>query len=338
MNADPKLQSALPMLAALPSGPTRTLATLVLGCALAGCAVPPQMRIEHAHDPRLEDRDVRFRATYYFRVVNMCSSDQSRADAARPAVDSLYRFRMTGKAHSLTTQVHFESGTLTASQIDPFGAAVAYDERARQHYFRSQADVQRDGQRERRLDDLARLLDQYASPALAAAAPGQAASGGDEGRIRQAYADLIRQRIESLADPVAATSAATATAATVIASASASAPAPAASAGSSTCNQYKRGFQVLGPEGWRTMNPDERLLLAMSTSGRPLISTMQELSGRVLNNQPVQAELLLPLVREDLRISRAQRALDRLAAAPPDRAAALLKAVIEPLADSEAAK
>jgi len=86
------------------------------------------------------------------------------------------------------------------------------------------------------------------------------------------------------------------------------------------------------------MNPDERLLLAMSTSGRPLISTMQELSGRVLNNQPVQAELLLPLVREDLRISRAQRTLDKLAAAPPDRAAALLKAVIEPLADSEAAK
>lgn len=64
----------------------------------------------------------------------------------------------------------------------------------------------------------------------------------------------------------------------------------------------RRGFQVLGPEGWRTFDQDERLLMAMSFSAQPLVSTLQQLANNVLNAQQVPSEALLPLVREQLRI------------------------------------
>src|SRR5690349_19937094 len=121
------------------------LLILMLPClALLSACVPQHMRIENANNPKYEDEDVRFRATYYFRVFDYCA-DSGVAGKA-PLIDTLYRFRMTGKARSLTTQVHFESGTLTASQIDPLGANVVYDERNKQYYFKSQAESQQEGQ------------------------------------------------------------------------------------------------------------------------------------------------------------------------------------------------
>ena len=47
----------------------------------------------------------------------------------------------------------------------------------------------------------------------------------------------------------------------------------------------RRGFQILGPEGWRTFDQDERLLLAMTTDSQPLISTLKDISSRILNTQ-----------------------------------------------------
>jgi hypothetical protein len=104
------------------------------------------------------------------------------------------------------------------------------------------------------------------------------------------------------------------------------------------CKELRRGFQVLGPEGWRVFRQDERLLLAMSSSGKPLISTMQELAGRVLNNQPSQAELLLPLVREELRATRAKHQLDVYDPKNPSQGLARLDAAIKDLSDEEAGK
>ncbi len=71
----------------------------------------------------------------------------------------------------------------------------------------------------------------------------------------------------------------------------------------------RRGFQVLGPEGWRTFDQDERLILAMSSSGKPLISTLNDLSNRVLNEQPSRNIALLELTRERLKVSEGERAL-----------------------------
>lgn len=113
---------------------------------------------------------------------------------------------------------------------------------------------------------------------------------------------------------------------------------PRSGSSATGCASDHRGFQILGPEGWRTFNQNERLVLAMSSSGRPLVSTLQELSGRVLNSQPTEAELVLPLVREDLRITRALRELDRFTGANPDRTPEILKGAIDRLAESEARK
>ena len=55
----------------------------------------------------------------------------------------------------------------------------------------------------------------------------------------------------------------------------------------------RRGFQVLGPEGWRTFNQDERLMVAMSSSAEPLISTLKDVSNRVIRARDnPSAELL----------------------------------------------
>ena len=57
--------------------------------------------------------------------------------------------------------------------------------------------------------------------------------------------------------------------------------------------------------------------MAMNATGEPLIATMQELSGRVLDNQPIEAELFLPLLEEELQITRSEGALDKFTVDEP---------------------
>lgn len=75
----------------------------------------------------------------------------------------------------------------------------------------------------------------------------------------------------------------------------------------------RRGFQVLGPEGWRTFDQNERLIMAMSTSAKPLISTLNEISGRILNTATNPSDTLLPLMQERLRATEAKHRGDRTA-------------------------
>lgn len=72
----------------------------------------------------------------------------------------------------------------------------------------------------------------------------------------------------------------------------------------------RRGFQIMGPEGMRPFDQDQRLILAMHSSAKPLIETLSEYSGRLLTPQVNPAEQLLPLAREITTIVRTQRALD----------------------------
>ena len=339
---------------------TSLVVVFSLSALMAGCTMPKHMRVENAYHPKHEDTDVLFRATYYFRVFDYCA-DQVKS-TQQPQSDTLYRFRMTGKASSLFNDVHFESGTLTASQIDPLGSNVVYDERNRQFYFKSQGEAQQEGLRERKYADLERLVAVYgrlsgeekaadtnkikpASPPASAAsdAKGSAAGAGDgptspsgnkrlDEPLLADFRSVIQQRILSLKDPELQpkangsgdTGSTGSTGSNVVPPVAAPAASGAASAPGQECLQFKRGFQILGPEGWRTFNQNERLLLAMSSSSKPLISTMQELSGRVLNNQPIEAELLLPLVQEDLRISLAERELEKFTGTNPERGDELL--------------
>jgi hypothetical protein len=440
---------------------------LLAAMALTGCAVPPHMQVVKGLSPENVNDDVRFRVTYYFRVFDYCADSTGSGVIRQPvSVDALYRYRMTGKANSLTNAVHFESGTLTAAQIDPFGATVAFDDRNRQFYFKSQSTVRQEAFREQLFDELDRLLDRYESVrarlgatrqesgvslhealvvALAdagitpsgaqttelvqvvrtglatvpqadektiggwigstAVGKANAAKTGDLAKRVEAYvarreaptmspadeailAELRRSitqqigliqgaQVTTPADTIianaalraasgklkmlraanstldesagavkgdvavaaaagavaaaglgatpgapeavtAAAEAAAASAATAAEAANSAATAAAAEAArrssaltptttqANHCTNLRRGFQVLGPEGWRTFDQDERLILAMSSSGKPLISTMKELSGRVLANQPPAGIPLAVLAPEELRIARAE--------------------------------
>jgi len=90
-----------------------------------GCMMPNGMKVRSGIDPKYQDDDVRFRTTYYFRVYDFCQNTNPEIESIQ--TDSLYRFKMTGKAGSLFNKVHFESGTLLKSEIDPLGSNVKYN-------------------------------------------------------------------------------------------------------------------------------------------------------------------------------------------------------------------
>jgi hypothetical protein len=461
-------------------------AAVVFGLAsgVIGCGMPNTFHITKGQEPQYADDDyVRFRTTYYFRVFDVCDEannprrhedtknifPDSNGQPLRLLKDSIYRFRMTGKASSLFSIVHFEAGTLKSYQIDPFGATVAFDETNRRFYFKSQQDTEADAKQDasfkniRRYTDLLQTFrgteieseiadlirdelrglgavrrtltpgiltrqvrDTYARAMVAAATAFEAAAktGATKPQELTETPQQLRDRATSLKDTegttytaitnllTAARDGTAAGAATTIvglsterdrvdqylvaarakvgslrtaasnarqaanndssdmakraaaeeaershqqvASALASAesarrtidgaiaqisalqefyltagtnsqvrtPSADVNSGDATdlCppgSTKHRGFQVMGPEGIRTFNQDERLIMAMSSDGKPLISTLQDLSNRVLGPQVNQAEQRLPLADERLRISEARRILDR---EKPDKA------------------
>ncbi|HEY0923860.1 hypothetical protein [Rheinheimera pacifica] len=71
----------------------------------------------------------------------------------------------------------------------------------------------------------------------------------------------------------------------------------------------QKGFQILGPEGWRTFNPDERLIMAMYTDNAPITQVLKQLSQQVLNAHKSSEPNLLSLVQAELRLSDARQQL-----------------------------
>ena len=113
-----------------------------------GVGVPQRMEFRAGIDPRFQDDDVRFRSTYYFRVFDICTDEAGQKRGDRPIKDSLYRFRMTGKASSHFNKVHFESGTLHKGEIDPFGANVEFNEKTGRFQFVARKQSERQAERE----------------------------------------------------------------------------------------------------------------------------------------------------------------------------------------------
>ncbi len=89
------------------------------------------MHVTEGISPKHVDTNVRFRTTYYFRVFDYCWQANPDLDGKKyrqiiPETDTMYRYRMTGKASALGSRIKFESGTLDASAIDPFGSDAVY--------------------------------------------------------------------------------------------------------------------------------------------------------------------------------------------------------------------
>lgn len=67
----------------------------------------------------------------------------------------------------------------------------------------------------------------------------------------------------------------------------------------------RRGFQILGPEGFRTFDQDERLMMAMTSSAKPLIGMLTDLSNRAINARKGTVDTGRQLAEERRRVGRA---------------------------------
>ena len=295
---------------------------------LGACAVPESMRVRSGVDPRHQDDKVRFRTTYYFRVFDVCHNPRINRTNGPPKLDSLYRFRMTGKSSALFTQVHFESGILHKTEIDPFGSSVVFDDKLGRHRFVSREETDAEARHnvryreiQRRMDllkELDKLVDEQ-----------RIDQGGDQtaadearqlikevgGDIEKLIADLDTPTGDPPPDPEDGM--------------------PIRNSDSNTTGQcpegteLRRGFQIMGPEGVATFNQNQRLIMAMTSNGKPLIGALKELSGRMLREHGSGSDFLLPLVRENLAALRAERIVDRLESDPEVSVEQLIEQVID---------
>ena len=303
-----------------------SILTLLCAILAGGCSVPDSMGVRSGVDPRHQDDNVRFRTTYYFRVFDVCHDATGRAvSSGAPRLDSLYRFRMTGKASALFSKVRFESGILHRSEIDPFGATVVLDEKLGRPRFVSREETDRAARRNERyeeIENLTQLLKKL--DALADEEAGEVGGVNTVDAVRGVIARLqtaMEQQVENLIESPGSPP-----------DVGPDTPDDQGSSGS-ICPQrteLRRGFQLMGPEGVATFNQDQRLIMAMTSSGKPLISALKELSGRMLAEHGSPGDVVLPLVREDLATLRAERVLDRL----EDDPAVSIEQMIEQIIDA----
>lgn len=244
---------------------TTLLTVICLFFSTASCSdVPASYRVDTGIFPTYQDDEVRFRTTYYLRVFDLCPIDDSetvarvgiteanrspdehgsyirrmevftsrQSGSLRLVKDSLLRFRMTGQASALYSDLHFESGVLGADEIDPFGRTVDYND-AKKKFETFNAALQGDGATRIEVN---RNTDKCPS-----------------------------------GEPLA------------------------------------RRFYLLGPEGIRELDPNDRLIMAMYTNAKPLINSLKHLAGQRAN---ADAEQLWPFDRE-LSKARAESALSLL--------------------------
>ena len=295
------------------------LSAVVLVGLLAGCtSMPDHFTVDQGQDPENQDEDVRFRATYYFRVYDYCEKDTNNAPPFRN--DTLFRFRMTGKA-SAFNDVHFESGTLLASQIDPLAAGVAFDEENRRFYFISAQEAAADARRVNTYAELKKQLrlmeelnsnEQLGEDAKAIAKELSASIVNTIGRLNGSVSPPVKS-VPEQSDGSGTMNAALIKTAQVADSAQVNGGsgnhAPLTSS-SNRCQDLRRGYLVLGPEGSKEFVQDERLVLAMTSTGKPIIATLQELSGRILNGKRDTTSYDLSLQQMYLAISESLRGLD----------------------------
>lgn len=276
-----------------------------------GCAsVPKEMQVRSGASPTHQDDNVRFRTTYYFRVLSSCGDKLS--ESSKPSgleTDSLYRFRMTGKANALTTRIHFESGLLHKDLVDPFGSVVVYDANSKQFNISSHTDIRRDANRKtllNEIDDYVVLLgtmkgkeyksnkDKFEAGKTEAGintSPDDTPDYSKPESVEQNILARIKDNLEHIKQLR---------------------PNETAKKNKKCDNgdSPSSGFQILGPQGIRTYDADQRLILAMSTSAKPLIATLNETSARMMPRQIDKNEALLLITQEQLKLSQTERALD----------------------------
>ena len=274
--------------------------------------MPADMHVNRGLDPKLADDDVRFRTTYYFRTFDYCWDFNAKMRQSStgedfsyrsiiPKTDTLYRYRMTGKASSTFSRIRFESGVLKAAVLDPFGTQVSFSEAADGFIVRGASEVKEAAERSAEQDRLrAGKLEQLKS--LTGYYLGLDPNSASE--VRTAALEALKKALEDyrgaspapsslegkqLQDAIGAVEAKTTTLfaadkelSGAVAKLKGEVDAVASYNELGICRigeKVRKGFQIMGPEGLKTYDQDDRLVIAMSSSAKPLIETLQEYAG-----------------------------------------------------------
>jgi hypothetical protein len=284
---------------------------LATGCSVIG-DVPPAMRVDLGEHPGHRDEQVRFRTTYYFRIVDSCNVEEGKRQSVNETdyidkqgpfrvrqsgklkivSDSLYRFRMTGKASALFANIRFESGVLRAEQIDPFGSQVVHNKDTNTFRVIPANATRENARRQDITDEIERLL------AL------KTRAGLEE--HNEIIATLIANQIRLLGNENDSG---------LISTKNDTTPQPKPATTGLLCpdgRPTQQSYFLYGPEGVRRLDPDERLLMAMSSDSKPLIGMLQQLSGKSLNGQQISGDMWKDLVDERVRVSSALRNIESL--------------------------
>ena len=311
------------MLHYLQTSSPRVLTISILLLLAGGCStigdVPPAMRVNLGEHPAHQDEQVRFRTTYYFRIVDSCGveegknqnnhNDYNSTDPAPFMVrrygklkivsDSLYRFRMTGKASALFAKIRFESGVLRSGQIDPFGSQVALDKGTNTFRVIPANDIRENARRQDIIEEIKRL-----------SKLNESLDGKGQEKNKDLIATMIENQIKLLGNE----------------NDSGLGSAKNDNTGGSNpattellCpdgRPTQRSYFLYGPEGVRRLDPDERLLMAMTSDSKPLIGMLQQLAGMSLNGQQIHENEWKDIANERARISSAHRDIETLMKKP----------------------
>lgn len=306
----------------------RLPACLMILFMIQACSVPKHMRVRQGLHPDYQDKEVRFRTSYYFRVKKPQDTEGSTKKEIGPNLDSLYRFKMTGKAGALANDIVFEAGTLHKDLIDPFGAIAEYDRENRRFKLNEnntsktngeitksaittikglkQSLALKDGWNQENLNEIKASLNTITN-----------SFNEDTTRI-----NLVVDKINTLTETF---------------------PKKKENIDQATQSSIKKkfeglllllkglqkgeiapttrgGFQIWGHQGWSTFDQDSRLIMAMSSRAEPLISVLNEYSARVLKGGNMGKGT--PLIQEYQRVSNANAILKKESSS--DTAAKLL--------------
>lgn len=356
--------------------------SLLAAVALSGCSswgdVPTAYRVDSGLEPQHIDEHVRFRTTYYFRVLTGCRIDTTKNEDLStdgspfikrvkgefvPLSDSLYRFRMTGQTAALFNKVHFESGVLRKEQIDPFGSAVRYNEDTNSFIPVSAEELRHDARREAAIQDIDRIRKLYkdinadttltssdktallakllliiedrldtvkntlpfntsnptpqvtspsgSSPATAQeqAKPGDQPAADTSKELettKKALAEAQKQLEENQTKEKAVLTDLNGKIEARLNDLGTDQKSKRASADGDSANCNGRPsttkYYLLGPEGSKELDPNDRLLMALSVDSRPLIGMLQQISEHKFQSAGSELKVMEDLLQERGRI------------------------------------
>jgi hypothetical protein len=221
-----------------------SLTTLLV--LVSGCYVPQAYEIANTVDPKYEDEDVRFRTTYYLRVFDLCRADE-------PGKYGKYDTGVAKFAHRTAGQYRIVKDSLYRFKMT--GQSQGYN-----NDVRFESGTLRDYE----IDPFGRTIDfkQFKRvPAGSSSPGGQKSQTNTQSNIDVKAAAQPYEKSDTTTDSHDG----------------ASAQSPPDPCPDTDAKATK--FYLLGPEGIKELQLSERLVMAMSTDAKPLISALQRIAG-----------------------------------------------------------